>query len=514
MKILDTAICLSVLSSFCYLKSYAQEPADALRYSYTAPSGTARNQAIGGAGGSLGGDFSTLFTNPAGLGFYKTHDFVITPNVYMKKSKADYLNTNSESDENKFALGATGLVIAAPSERKGSIKTVSFGLGLNKVADFSNNIYYKGVNTSTSFSEKYLEELINNNVTNPNDAANNFPYGSSLAFNTFLIDTLQASDGSLLGYRSLADPAYGLLQENNIVTKGGISELSFGVGANTNDKFYFGGSISIPFLNYERNGYYSETDQSGDPNNNFNYFEANEYLHSKGAGVNGKFGLIFKPVESLRLGLAFHTPTFYQLTDQYNIDIVTELEGYGGSGQKHQSSLDLSGGYLESKYNITTPYRLIASASYVLHEVEDVTQQKGFITADVEYINYKSMSFSAVDKTDNAAVDYYHSLNNTIDNLYQNALNVRLGGEVKLNTFMVRLGGAYYGNPYANQDANLVKLSGGIGYRNKGMFIDLTYIYSLTKDQNYPYLLEDKANRAATLKNNVGGILATIGFKI
>lgn len=79
---------------------------------------------------------------------------------------------------------------------------------------------------------------------------------------------------------------------------------------------------------------------------------------------------------------------------------------------------------------------------------------------------------------------------------------------------MVRLGGAYYGNPYVSQTSNLVKLSGGIGYRNKGMFLDLTYVHNMMKDVNYPYRLEDKANIPANLKNNVGNIVATLGFKI
>ncbi len=43
---------------------FAQEPSDALRYSWLTQGGTARNQAIGGAGASLGGEFSSLFINP------------------------------------------------------------------------------------------------------------------------------------------------------------------------------------------------------------------------------------------------------------------------------------------------------------------------------------------------------------------------------------------------------------------------------------------------------------------
>ncbi|MEO6218906.1 MAG: aromatic hydrocarbon degradation protein, partial [Ginsengibacter sp.] len=154
------------------------------------------------------------------------------------------------------------------------------------------------------------------------------------------------------------------------------------------------------------------------------------------------------------------------------------------------------------------------SASYVFREVQDVQRQKAFITADIEYVDYKGSSFSAVDNTDGDAKNYYASLNKTINDLYKNAINFRLGGEVKFNTLMVRLGGAYYGNPYKNKEADILKVSGGLGYRNKGMFIDLTYIYSVNKDIHYPYLLQDKSNIPAFIRTNSGNIVATIGFKI
>jgi hypothetical protein len=53
------------------MQTIAQEPADALRYSYLTPSGSARNQAIGGAAVGLGGDITNTFLNPAGIGILK-----------------------------------------------------------------------------------------------------------------------------------------------------------------------------------------------------------------------------------------------------------------------------------------------------------------------------------------------------------------------------------------------------------------------------------------------------------
>ncbi|MEO8721444.1 MAG: aromatic hydrocarbon degradation protein [Ginsengibacter sp.] len=495
--------------------SYAQEPADALRYSYlNQPGGTARNQAIGGAGGSLGGEFTSLFINPAGLGFYNTGDFVFTPQFSMKTSNSTYLNSTGKATNNNFNLGTTGFVISSPSRKQGGVKNFSIGLGINRIADFNNYVYYKGKNSNSSYSEKYLEELIANNATNPDSAAFMFPETSSLAINTYLVNPSFDSSGNLQGYGTKANPSTGLTQENTINTTGGITDFSVGAGMNLKNKFYFGGTLSFPFLRYNRNGFYKESDASGKPNNDFNYFEANETLSTRGIGVNGKFGLIYKPEENVRLGLAFHTPTYYQITDEYTSEVVTDLEGYGGAGVKFQRNTDLTNGQpLESKYNMTTPLKLIVSGSYLFAaDIANVQSQHGFITADVEYINYKGMSFHDMNN-DAGAKDYYNSLNKIIDQLYKNALNVRIGGEMKFNTFMVRLGGAYYGNPYQNQTSDIVKVSGGVGYRNRGLFMDLTYVYSMMKNVHYPYLLQDKPNSPAFLKNNAGNIVATIGFK-
>ena len=509
---------LLIITLFTAHFSYSQQAEDALRYSFlTQPGGTARNQAIGGAGASLGGEFTSLFINPAGLGFYKTGDFAFTPSFSMKNSKSNYLNSTESASGNNFNIGTSGFIWGAPSQNSKSIKSFAIGFGINRMADFNRHTYYKGLNKTSSYSEKYLDELIDNNETNLDSVGIKYPYTSSLAYNTYLINPVFGPDSSLIGYTTLANPSTGLLQENTIDESGGITDISLGAGMNVNDKWYFGGSLSIPFLKYSRNASYKESDNSGNPNNNFNYFESNESLQTKGIGFNAKIGMIYKPVEDVRLGLAVYTPTFYGLTDDYTTEVITDLEGHGGSGVKHQSSTDLTNGQpLESKYNLTTPWKAILSGSYLFHEAANVQNQRGFITADVEYVNYKDASFHAVDNNADSK-SYYSSLNKVIDNLYKNAINVRLGGELKFNTLMVRLGGAYYGNPYQNQSSDLVKVSGGLGYRNRGMFIDLTYVYSMNKDVNFPYRLDavdNKPNIPAYLNNNAGNIVFTLGFKL
>ena len=494
-------------------KVFAQEPADALRYSWLKSSGTARNNAVGGAGVSLGGEFSTLFLNPAGLAFYKNDEFVFTPLRFnFEGNKSNYFTTDSKSKSNNFNIGATGFIFSFPNHKTSKTKNFTLGLGLNTIADLSSDLYYKGVNNKSSYSEKFLEELIKNNVTDPNAAANNYPFGSSLALNTYLVDTIRAADGSVAGYKSLVPINTGIVQEQHVTSAGGITDFSLGGALNLNDKFFFGTTLSVPIVSYNKTSVITETDNTTNTTNNFKYFQYQQDLQTTGFGLGAKLGLIYKPIEYFRLGLAVQTPVIYTLTDKFNSSLTTDLEGYGGIGVKTQQSGDLTNNAQgESKYHFTTPWHITASASYVFREVSNVKMQRAFITADVEYVNYSAASFSNNGSRDSTG--YFKQLNTVVGQQYNGAFDFRLGGELKFNKWMYRLGGAYYVNPYKSENADHYRVTGGIGYRDKGIFIDLTYVYAHTSDVNYPYRLEDKPNQFANVNTNAGSIVGTIGFK-
>jgi hypothetical protein len=170
----------------------------------------------------------------------------------------------------------------------------------------------------------------------------------------------------------------------------------------------------------------------------------------------------------------------------------------------------------EANYVQSTPFKALISASYVFREVKDVTKQKGFISADIEYVHHKGSRFSSDNEkvTDEEKV-YYKALNKVVKNNYKGNLNFRVGGELKFKIIMTRLGFAYYSNPYKDAElkASRMLMSGGLGYRNKGFFVDLTYVHSINKDVNFPYRLEDRPNTYAELKQQKGNIVATVGLK-
>jgi len=142
------------------------------------------------------------------------------------------------------------------------------------------------------------------------------------------------------------------------------------------------------------------------------------------------------------------------------------------------------------------------------------------VTADIEFINYKASSYHtdpSEENNDQATKDYLSSLNNAIDNAYKGAVNFRLGGELKFNTIAARAGAAYYGNPYKDingEKGSRLQFSGGLGYRNKGIFIDLAYVYMLKKDVNFPYRLQSASYRGADIRATGGMMMVTVGFKI
>ena len=482
----------------------AQTPEEALRLSWFTPNGTARNMAVGGVMGSLGGDITANHVNPAGIGLYKTRELVLSPGFLLNNNKFNYRGTDSSTNKSGLALGTSGLILAG-NNRSGYSKWTSyaFAISVNQLANFS------------SFTEKYLEELTRDRA-DTNAALSNYIFGSSLAFRTFLVDTLRGPGGVVAGYQSLVPLSSGVNQSYNARTSGGYNEIALGLAGNMADKLYVGGSFTIPIIKYTRELVYSERDITNDPTNQFNFFEYKETYTSQGAGIGLKLGTIYKPTEFVRIGFAFHSPQLITMTDRIRSSMIADTEGY--AGRRSESSDNLNNGRAgTSKYNITTPWRAIGSFSLVFREINDTRLQRGFISADIEYVHYKGARFTVTGENaaDAGFRNYYSALNEAIIDNYKGNINAKIGGELKFNTIMFRLGAAYYGSPYQDEALKASRIigTGGLGYRNKGVFIDLSYSHIMNKDAVFAYRLNDKPNTFAEQRGNRGNIMLTLGFK-
>ena len=511
-----------LLTVFISYQAMAQVPEDALRYSWYPQNGSARMLAIGGAMGSLGGDISATFVNPAGLGFFKTSEFAFSPIINLNRNKSLYRGTETKSDKNNFMLSPTGFIFGTGKGR-GSKYSSAFSLAVTQKASFNNDVQFGALNNFSSFSEQFAEEFAKsglsiNQVLNTNSQ---LPYTAAPALNTFLIDTATINGGIQVrgASENILDAGQALRQDYNKSSSGGIYELALGAAINDDEHWLFGASLGVPIVSYKSSTTLTEKDTSSNAMNGFSSATYTDNFKTTGAGINLKVGAIYRPVEYVRLGLSVETPSYMLLSDERTTSISTNLETpTGGTESFTESSRTYTNNQPgQSDYSQTSPWRAIASASYVFREIENVKKQKGFITADVEYVNHKGTKFgsgNAEDVTPDLQ-NYYKGLNSVVKDQYKGTFNFRAGGELKFNTIMTRLGVAYYGNPYADDQikANMLLLSGGLGYRNKGFFADLTYVHNMTKDAIFPYRLQDRANTFANVDNTKGTIAATIGLK-
>lgn len=498
--------------------SFAQIPEDALKYSYFPQAGSARNQAIGGAMGSLGGDITATFVNPAGIGNYKTGEVSFTPQYFLNNNKADFRDLRSINKKNNFGFGSLGLVFGTADmyNRKSS---QAFSIAVMQTANYNNVVKYRGYNNYSSFAEQWAEEISRSGLSFDEVRANpQYAYGAAPAQETYLVDTFRNGNDLFLKAMPefVLDAGNALLQEKTVDTKGGIYEIGLSYAYNQKDKWQFGIGFGIPIVNYQNTTTFTETDTSSNTDNNFASFTYTDSYKTTGAGLNLKLGLIYRPEEYIRLGLAIHSPTYlFQLSDTRNTNLETNTENYNGIASV-SSQLFTNNQAGKSKYSMLTPWKVMVSGSYVFREVEDVRKQKGFITADIEYQSYKHAGFYSSNEEATAdETTYYKELTQVIRNQYKGNFNFRLGAEVKFNIIMARLGAAYYMNPYKDPalKANRFLASGGLGYRHKGFFVDLTYVHSFNRDVDFAYRLQDKDNTFATVRNQRGNVVATFGIK-
>ncbi|MEY4058454.1 MAG: hypothetical protein EBU05_06360 [Chitinophagia bacterium] len=483
------------------LNAFAQDPDDVLKYSWFAPHGTPRSNALGGAMGSLGGDMSSSHINPAGLGFYKSSEFLLTSKFSNKTNSIDYFKTNTSVTSNNINIGNLGIVLA-DGRKKNNWSSTAFSISYTQIADYNNHYGLSGKNTYSSFTEKFADQLYDNQAS-LTDAQQNFIYGSSLAIQSKLVNPIFDANGNITDYRTTI-PIGALNQKNDVDTKGGYNELAFGWGGNIEDKLYLGASINLPMINFSKTNYFGET----------GYFDFYEESSSKGFGLGAKFGLIYKAEPFLRFGFTYHTPQIISFRDAINAEMYSNALPNGLSsgdlinnfkGNLYPTSYD---------YTMATPAKAIVSSSYFFANPNKPTQPLGFISADIEWVKYAGTRFYSNDNNQEV-VSYYNDLNYVIKNTYKNNFNIKIGSEVKLNgNWMARAGTAFYGSPYKDGGfkASQFVLSGGIGYRTEKHFIDLTIMNTMVKDAIFPYRLTEKSSYYADYKGN--NLMFNIGYGI
>ncbi len=458
---------------------FSQIAEDAILFGQYSPTGTARFQAIGGAGFALGGDVSAAALNPAGLGFYNRSSIVLTPAANNLNTNTDYLGTSAEVFGTQFNVANFGIVI---NNTKDDLIPADWRGG-------SFAVTYNQLNT-LNFEAEYQGDGLNNSILNDFAGEANFlvdEFGED--FNTI---QQRVNDGNIIGFAEAAlqnflirpdDTGQNFFestpddattnQSGTISTTGNLSQWNFAYGGNYKDKVYVGVSVGFRGFNYEVEKEYRETynytQQYLDFINEGNFFfpggegrdnvsvdfvdynQVNEVLDISGTGINANLGVIYRPLTELTVGLTYQTPTYYSVRTEEFFDLYSEVvgilevddieqlfdigEGTGNPGLTQ-------GNQVISEYNLTTPSRTGIGLAYFF-------EKSGFITLDAEYVNYAANRFST---NENFSVN---EVNNDVETLFKSVFNFRAGGEFRYKILRFRAGYAFYDDPTLFPDDRL-----------------------------------------------------------
>lgn len=467
----------------------AQNHEDALRYSYNNLFGSARSNGMTNAFGALGGDFSSLSNNPAGIGVYRQSEFSFTPELQSNSTKSDHYGYNADDFKISLANNQIGYigVINTNNSVTGWLN-VNIGVGINQINDFNKKTKIAGYNNDNSLIDNYINYLNNFSL----DVLDNihddptFYQGSNLAWQNYLIDVDTTLENPF--YRSFALDSN--LQSNLIIEKGKINEAVFSIGANYSNKVYIGGTIGSPKVRYSKSSIYREETQVVDSLTLFENFTLDESLKTEGRGYNAKIGIIYRPNDNLRLGATFHTPTYYELTDTWSTSMETNFI------DANYSFNDPEGRY---EYGMLSPYKLTLSAANTFGKF-------GLLSVDADIIDYTSMQLFSLDNS----YSFLHE-NNAIDTSFTTAINIKAGGEIRLGHYTIRGGYGFIQDAYKNRNNHTYNASLGAGYRDENFYFDIAYSLSYKTEQLYLYNHENL--NASKIDNNLHRVTTTIGIR-
>jgi hypothetical protein len=465
----------------------AQNEVDALRYSRLDFGGTARTQAIGGAQTALGADAGSLSGNPAGLGLYRRSEFSFTPGINFGNTSSKVDGLSSVDQRHNGNLSGFGLVFANRKSdgTEGNWRGGAFGIGFTRQNHFQNKFNY---DRFAGGNEATILESIAESANRPNGLS---PAGqvsslNDLAYDAALIDYFVQTNDSLYAIERKGR----IQQREEVTSKGAQNQWDFSYGASYRDMIYLGGSLGFSTLRYNQQRTYREIENDG--TTAFEDLTVQDEFTTTGNGINARLGFIIKPVDFIRFGASFQTPTWYSMRDEYGTSLQT------------RNTTDFSGETDpgEYEYRLTTPMRANGGVAIIAGKY-------GFFTGDVEYVDYTR---ARLREDGDAAV--FQGSNNDISSMYGSAVNVRLGAEGRFDIFRVRAGFALYGDPYENQtyDRKKTYLTAGVGIKQANYFFDLALVNSTYNSVYSPYVLNDQTQPVIVTENRNNNLLFTLGM--
>lgn len=462
---------------------------DALRYSQTKIFGTARVQGMGGSFTSIGADASNAANNPAGLGFYNRSELSVSPVFQSFGANAKYADSYASKNQSNMNIGQLALVMSnsASGSRK---KRSAFAITYSKQLSLMNQFDYLGQNKRSSmmdfFAEKATMRGANSKTLDDEFNVNSASAATSTAmyYQAYMIDPIS---GSGAPYQKV-EASLPVNQQGSVDGTGVQSQWNIAYGANFDDKTYLGFTIGFTKIANEVTTAHKEMFPNG---NIFNAFEYSDNLYVRGGGLNLGVGAIVKLTDNINLGANITSPSWYTLSEVYNSKIKIDVQ----TDKIQPNFTTIKTDENQFNYNLSTPFKASGGFTFFL------PNKAGMISADAEYVAFSSMKIN-----DSEDKSWSADQNRTIKNNFKDVVNLKIGGEYRIQNFRMRLGAKFQPNPIKKTLNSLsnsqMLLTAGVGYRTAKYFVDLAGVSNSFQSAYTPYELANTQNYGSVAINN------------
>ncbi len=566
------------------LMSEAQSAIDAYRFSQPDMKGTARFMGMGGAFGALGGDLSSISTNPAGLGVYRRGEVGVTMDFDIQSAMSETQGYKNTQNQTRYPLNNVGGVVSFNLYNK-VMPNFNMAFTYNRSASFNahysgsvpklyNSLtnYIAGVTNTEGATVADLQSSNSFDAYNPNDGGYAAPWLSILGYDSYFITPTGDNDQpNWIGQWNSQTSGTGVY---DVLTTGAANEYNIAFAGNFSNKLFWGLDFGIVDLDYNMTSIWGEKldnatvdNTYGTPNTSAEWMMSN-YYSASGTGYNLKIGLIYRPIQELRLGLSFATPTWYSINESYLARTrynYADLDLRDSDGNPIPTNAVTNGGqWGTNSYNFRTPWKLTVSAAGVIGS-------NLILSADFEWQKYNKMRFydgggnyydygydsdyfpdwgwddlwyapatrASQQKASPAFYnsDPWYATNQDIEDYYKSTTTIRVGAEYRITPrFSVRAGYAHVSSPVkteAKDGSMMIYTSGtmtnyrmdndtnyitcGLGYNFNNFYIDAAYVHKRLGSEYHAYT-PDPANpqipsptSQLTLTNNQ--IVVSAGFR-
>lgn len=496
-------------------------PADIYALSQqTTQYGTARSMALQGTIVSLGADLTSMAVNPAGLGMYRRSEISLTPLVPIQGATSTMtgpgvqLKDFGRNARTRFALGNIGIA-GNVYTGTGALAGVTLGFAYNRAADYNYRYALGSSGNLNSIGDAYAADLQWAGLGASDLVDDSFQmrwhdvqpdlWGAMAGYDTGLVSS--TTDGWRATW--ISQQNVDIHNKMQVQSTGNLGEYDLSAGFNISNKLYLGATLGIYSLNQRLDYTYSEdyfyddgtSTDAHDPALDYQLLDSRitQSVRLSGVGTNFKVGAVYRPVEALRIGLAYHTPTAMSVDRYYQVSASTHAWVNTNNPEQFPDymidrnnvlSLDTRSDTFEDAgqydWNYTMPGRLLAGVSYTFG-------QRGLIALDYERTWYNHMRMRSTPEENQLPRAPY---NQTFKDWFRPANTLRLAGEWKPSAAVaLRAGVGYRTSPLKDNrtgaqpmETEQYTYSLGVGFMlGGGCSIDLAY--SLTDARATPHQL-------------------------